>query len=421
MKIAIVGSGIAGMTAGYLLSRGHEVHLFESAGRIGGHTNTIDVQRPSGSYAVDTGFIVHNTRNYPQFLKLMGQLGIATKDSNMSFSVKTESGLEYNGTTINTLFCQRRNFFSPGFHRMWLDILRFNREATEFHLQHQGATELPTTTLEGFLKERGYGQRFIEHYIIPMGAAIWSASRAEMHQMPLYFFLSFFHHHGLLQVNNRPQWRVLVGGSKSYIPPLTASYRQRIHLGHEVKAVARTPQGVSVTTAHNGTLEQHTFDHVVFANHADIIRQSLVNPTALEREVLEGFSSRPNDVLLHTDTSVLPRSPLGHAAWNYYLPKQERSRVAVTYHMNILQGLVAPEQFLVSLNMDDLIDPRKVIKKIAYHHPVYNYQSVRSNARWSDVSGVDRIHYCGAYWGNGFHEDGVKSAARVAQSFGIEL
>jgi len=421
MKIAIVGSGVAGMTAGYLLSRQHEVHLFESNERVGGHTNTIDVEVASGRYAVDTGFIVHNTKNYPMFLKLMAQLGVETKDSDMSFSVKTESGLEYNGKTINTLFCQRRNFFNPRFHRMWMDILRFNKEATEFHLEHLTSQDRPNTTLEGFLKERGYSHSFIEHYIIPMGAAIWSASRAEMHEMPLFFFLSFFHHHGLLQVNDRPQWRVLSNASRSYIAPLTQRYQHNIHLGRKVLEVLRVENGVRLTVEYAGIRQQHDFDQVVFANHADFIRRTLRNPTAAETEILSGFSSRPNDVLLHTDTSILPKSKLAHAAWNYYLPHQERSRVAVTYHMNILQGIKSPETFMVSLNMDDLIDPKKVIKKIPYQHPIYNYSAVHANSRWGEISGKDRLHFCGAYWGNGFHEDGVRSAVKVAQHFGEEL
>lgn len=422
MKIAIVGSGISGMTSGYLLSRGHEVHLFEANNRIGGHTNTIDVEVHSGRYAIDTGFIVHNTKNYPNFLRLMTQLGVETKDSEMSFSVKAQAnGLEYNGATINSLFCQRKNFLNINFHRMWIQILRFNKEATEFYLAHKDSVDLPTTTLEGFLKERGYSWEFCEYYIIPMGAAIWSASRAEMHEMPLHFFLSFFHHHGLLQVNDRPQWRVLVGGSRSYIPSLTQPYAKNIHLNSPVLSVKRNLASVTLVTEKNGEQASYEFDHVIFSNHADHIRRTIENPTALETDILKGFTSRPNDVILHTDTSVLPISPLAHAAWNYFLPEKERSRVAVTYHMNILQGLNAPEKFLVSLNMDDMIDPQKIIKHIPYDHPVYNYSAVHSNSRWSEISGKDRIHYCGAYWGNGFHEDGVKSALNVAKCFGIEL
>lgn len=422
MKIAIVGSGISGMTAAYLLSREHEVHVFEADNRIGGHTNTIDVEVESGRYAIDTGFIVHNTKNYPNFLKLMDQLGVATKDSEMSFSVKAQvNGLEYNGATINSLFCQRKNFLNINFHRMWIQILRFNKEATEFYLSHKESVDLPTTTLEGFLKDRGYSWEFCEYYIIPMGAAIWSASRAEMHEMPLHFFLSFFHHHGLLQVNDRPQWRVLVGGSRSYIPKLTEKYAQNIHLNSPVYSATRNQAGVTLTIENKGERTSLDFDHVVFSNHADHIRRAIQNPTPAESEVLLGFSSRPNDVILHTDTSVLPVSPLAHAAWNYYLPEKERARVAVTYHMNILQGINSPEKFMVSLNMDDIIDPKKIIKHIAYNHPIYNYSAVHSNLRWSEISGADKIHFCGAYWGNGFHEDGVKSAINVARSFGIEL
>ena len=416
MKVAIIGSGISGMVSGHVLATGgHEVHLFESESRLGGHTHTHEVEVKSGKYLVDTGFIVHNDRNYPNFVKLMNKLQIETKPSFMSFSVKVESsGLEYNGTSINSLFCQRRNFINPSFYRMIKDILRFNKEATAYYLKHKD--EAPDDmSLEAYLRENNYSVEFVEQYIMPMGAAIWSASRHEMKQFPLHFFVRFFHHHGMLTVDDRPKWRVLTGGSSSYIPKLTEIFSKNVRLNSPVESVIRTNEGVVI----NGS---ELFDQVVFACHADQAMKMLKDPTPNEREVMSGFSYRPNDVILHTDTSVLPVKKIGHASWNYYLPKVVNERVAVTYHMNILQGINAPETFLVSLNMDHLIDSKKIIKKIAYSHPVYNQSAVISQSNWSKISSLkNKTHFCGAYWGNGFHEDGVSSALKVTQTFGLNL
>lgn len=416
MKIAVIGAGISGMTSAYYLSKAHEVHLFEASDRLGGHTNTIDVTIGSKNYAVDTGFIVFNSKNYPLFSALMKEIGVEHQNSHMSFSVKSQKdGLEYNGTSVNALFCQRSNFFRPKFHRMIRDIMRFNKEATQYYLEHARILGDESMSIEEFANRNNYSKEFIENYLIPMGAALWSASRGEMRKFPLNFFVRFFHHHGMLTVDERPQWYVIKGGSKSYIPKLTASYSKNIHLKSKVSRVKRTDTGVEVFV--NG--EALHFDQVVFSSHADLTLQMLENPTHFEREILEAFKYRPNDVLLHTDTSILPKSKLGHASWNYFIPEVERERVAVTYHMNILQSIKAPETFLVSLNMDDLIDPSKVIKKIAYSHPVFDLEASNAQKRWGEISGHDRIHYTGAYWGNGFHEDGVRSAFQVAHSFGV--
>jgi predicted NAD/FAD-binding protein len=418
MKIAIIGSGISGMTAGHLLAPSHEVHLFESQERLGGHTHTHEVEVSSGKYLIDTGFIVHNDKNYPHFVKLMNKLKVATQASHMSFSVKVEeTGLEYNGTTLNSLFCQRKNLINVGFYRMIFDIMRFNKQATQYYLENENLDD--PKTLEQYLIENKYSEEFTETYIMPMGAAIWSASREEMKKFPLGFFVRFFHHHGMLSIDDRPQWRTLVGGSKSYIAPLTENFKQNIHLSCPVTAVTRKESGVEIEFIKEGIKSTKTFDQVIFATHADTTMKILQNPTAEEKGVLSGFSYRPNDVTLHTDTSILPRTALGHAAWNYFLPKHVRESVAVTYHMNILQSIKSPETFLVSLNLDDMIDPKKVIKKIPYSHPVYTLEAVKSQTLWGSISGKDRLHYCGAYWGNGFHEDGVKSGVKVAQSLGV--
>lgn len=412
MKIAIIGSGISGMASAYYLSKKHEVHLFESAERIGGHTNTIDVTINSQNYAIDTGFIVFNLKNYPLFSALMNELGVEYQRSNMSFSVKAEaSGLEYNGTSLNTLFCQRKNFFNPKFYRMISDILRFNKEATRYYLDQVNESKKDLTTIEDYALKHHYSKEFIEYYLIPMGAALWSASRGEMRKFPLDFFVRFFHHHGMLSVDDRPQWYVIKGGSKSYIPKLTAAYADRIHLNSKVEQVKRTASGIEVTV--NGEILR--FDEVVFATHADQTLKILVDPTQAEREVLGAFKFRPNDVLLHTDESILPKRKLGWASWNYYLPAIERERVAVTYNMNILQNISAPQTFLVSLNMDDLINPNKVLKKISYSHPVFDIEASNAQKKWAQINGKDRIHFAGAYWGNGFHEDGTRSAQQVAK------
>ena len=415
MKIAVIGSGISGLTSAYVLSQKHEIHLFESEKRLGGHTHTHDIEVASGRYMVDTGFIVHNNRNYPHFVKLMEKLKIETQESFMSFSVKVqENGLEYNGTNINSLFCQRMNLLNPSFYRMIKDILRFNKEATTYYLNHK--EEAPDQmSLEDYLKQNKYSKEFVEHYIMPMGAAIWSASREEMKQFPLHFFVRFFHHHGMLTVDDRPQWRVLKGGSSTYIPKIIKPFADNIHLEHPISSVKRVDGKVILN-------ETQEFDHVVFACHANQAMKIIRDPSENEQKVMSGFAYRPNDILLHTDTSILPKSRLGHASWNYYLPQVQQDRVAVTYHMNILQGIKSPETFLVSLNMDHLIDPKKIIKKIAYSHPVYNQGAITSQKQWSSISRFDtRTHFCGAYWGNGFHEDGVKSALQVTEAFGMTL
>ena len=420
-KIAIVGSGISGMTCGHMLAPHHEVHLFESAPRLGGHTNTIEVNAQSGTYQVDTGFIVFNDRNYPNFIKLMDKLGITSRNSIMSFSVKAQkNGLEYNGNNLNSLFCQRRNFLNPSFYRMIKDIVRFNKEATAHYMAYKDSPA-STHTLEDYVRQNRYSEEFIENYIMPMGAAIWSVGREEMKQFPLSFFVRFFHHHGLLTIDERPQWKTIIGGSKTYIPKLTENFASNIHLSSKVVTARRMDNGVGLEVERHGVVERHFFDEVIFASHADETMNMIQDASELEKSVMSGFSYGPNIALLHTDTSILPKRKLGHASWNYYIPEQMRDRVAVTYHMNILQGIKSPETFLVSLNMENYIDPKKVIKEIHYMHPIYTIDAMNSQQRWDQISGKNRIHYCGAYWGNGFHEDGVKSAIKVAAHFGVTL
>lgn len=415
MKIAIIGSGISGLTAAYLLNRQHEIQLFEASNWIGGHTHTVDVEVNGKAYAIDTGFIVFNDWTYPNFIRLLSQLNVGYQPTEMSFSVHDPvSGVEYNGNTLNSLFAQRRNLLSPAFLGMLQDILRFNRE-TLADLANQRIS--PTLTLGKYLEIGGYRQRFIDHYIVPMGAAIWSMSLGEMLNFPLQFFVQFFKNHGLLSVNDRPQWQVVAGGSRSYVEPLCASFRQHIRLNCPVDKVERDDLGVTVHSAQGS----ERFDKVVFACHSDQALKLLARPTAAEQSILGALPYADNDVVLHTDTRLLPDRRLAWASWNYRLNGDRQRAAAVTYNMNILQGIRSDTTFCVSLNQTDTIDPAKVLSRHTYAHPQYSLAGVAAQARWLELLGANHTFYCGAYWANGFHEDGVVSALRVGQAFGEVL
>jgi predicted NAD/FAD-binding protein len=410
MKIAVVGTGIAGNVAAYHLSREHEVTVFEADNRIGGHTNTIDVHLAGRYYAVDTGFIVFNERTYPNFIELLDELGVESQASDMSFSMRNDnSGLEYKGSTLNTMFAQRRNLLRPSFYRMIRDVLRFEREAPE--VLEQGAEHI---SLGEFLETRRYSSEFIEHYIVPMGAAIWSAQPGGMREIPAAFFVRFFRNHGLLSVNDRPTWRVIRGGSNRYVEKLVKGHRDSIHLNSPVQSIRRSPAGVELKI--NGSEPLH-FDQVFLACHSDQALQMLKDPSAEESEVLGAIKFQSNEAVLHTDTSLMPRRKLAWAAWNYHILAEERERVALTYNMNMLQGLDAPEQFCVTLNNSDKISPDRVLETIEYSHPVFTEQSIAAQARQKEINGSNRTYYCGAYWRYGFHEDGVLSALNALEHF----
>jgi predicted NAD/FAD-binding protein len=412
MKIAIIGTGISGMTAAWLLHREHDLTIFEASSKVGGHTNTLDVTLADRIYAVDTGFIVFNDWTYPNFIKLLDKLGVASQATVMSFSVRCErTGLEYNGNNLNSLFAQRRNLFRPSFYRMLRDILRFNREALAL-LNGEDDEEI---TLMAFLKQRHYGQEFIEHYLIPMGAAIWSAQPDIMGSTPLRHFIRFFKNHGLLSINDRPQWRVIQGGSRRYAERLIAPFRKRIRLNNPVAWIRRHPTQVQIKPQ-QGELER--FDAVIIATHSDQALRLLADPSHQEREILGEIPYQENAVVLHTDTRLLPRRRLAWAAWNYHIPEQAQANVAVTYNMNILQGLDAPATLCVTLNHSEFIDPDKILFRTLYHHPVFTPQAVAAQARRDEINGVNRTWYCGAYWGYGFHEDGVNSALAVVNQIG---
>lgn len=405
MKIAIIGTGISGLTAAYRLQQqGHAIDVYEANDYVGGHTHTLDIPLSGRDYAVDTGFIVFNDRTYPHFAALLAELGVATRPTTMSFSVRCDrTGLEYNGNNLNTLFAQRRNLLRPAFYRMLLDILHFNRDAA------QALESLEMATLGDYLRQQGYHQRFIDHYIVPLGAAIWSAEPQRLLQMPARFFIRFFRHHGLLDLVDRPQWRVIQGGSREYVRRLSASFRERIRLNCPVRWIRRRPTHVELAPATGAVTH---YDHVVVATHSDQALALLADPSAAEHTLLSAIPYQENSVVLHTDTRLLPRRRRAWAAWNYHIPAQQQQRVAVTYNMNLLQDLDAPETFCVTLNTA-AIDPARVQARLTYHHPLFTTAAVAAQSRRHEINGVNRTWYCGAYWRNGFHEDGVVSALAV--------
>ena len=409
MKIAIIGSGIAGLTSAYYLQQQHhDVHVFEANDYIGGHTHTVDVNVNGKQYAIDTGFIVLNDWTYPNFQKLLRELKVATQPTEMSFSVCDHaSDFEYSGSHLNGLFAQRRHIVSPKFWRMLRDIMRFNRDALR-DLDEQRIDA--NISLGDYLKQNHYSQPFIERYIVPMGAAIWSMPTAQMLQFPLLFFVRFFKNHGLLSINNRPQWHVIQGGSRSYIAPLTAGFKDQIYLNTPVTRVERDEYGVTVISARGS----ETFDAVVMACHSDTALQLLAHPSAHEQEVLSALPYADNAVVLHTDTRLLPQRERAWASWNYNLrPAQDGA--SLTYNMNILQSIQSETTFCVSLNQTEHIAADKILAQFNYAHPQFSLDGVAAQARWAELSGVNRTYFCGAYWANGFHEDGVVSALRVVE------
>lgn len=412
MRIAIIGSGISGLTCAHLLHSRHEVTLFESNDYLGGHTHTITVDSESGPLAVDTGFIVYNERTYPNFIALLGELGVESRPTTMGFSVHCDRcGLEYSGASLGTLFAQRRNLFRPAHYRLLADILRFNSHAVA-ELERTG----DDLTLGDFLTRHKYSAGFCEHYLLPMGAAIWSCPMSVFAEFPLRFVVEFYRNHGLLQVRNRPQWYVIAGGSRTYVDRLVRPFADRVRLATPVRSVRRTEDCVTLVTATG----EEVFDEVIFACHSDQALRLLSQPTAFERELLSEFPYGRNIAVLHTDDRVLPRLRSTWSSWNYHIPAAAETRPTVTYNMNILQHLPARETYCVTLNDPGRIDTRRVLGTFEYAHPVFTVRRTAAQQRHGDVIRRHRTSYCGAYWGNGFHEDGVTSALAVCRAFGVE-
>lgn len=409
-KIAIIGSGISGLTCAHTLAPHHDIRVFEANNYIGGHTHTVQVEKDGEIAAIDTGFIVFNDRTYPRFIDLIGRLGVEYQPTEMSFSVKNDRmDLEYNGNNLNTLFAQRSNLLRPRFWSMIKDIVRFNKEVRD---ADQGDE---TLTLGQFLQEHRYSPLFTENYLLPMISAIWSMGTESCMEFPLRFFVGFFVNHGLLDITNRPQWYTIAGGSSSYIEPLTAGFRDRIRLNSPVVKVTREDNKVQVMTAGESTV----FDEVIFACHGEQSLALLAQPSEQEKAVLGRFQVSENEVVLHTDISFLPKRRLAWASWNYNMVDAAREQTTLTYNMNILQGLSKKNNYLVTLNQE--IPKEHVLQRFYYSHPVYTIAAVQAQQRWSDISGQNNSHFCGAYWFNGFHEDGVKSALRVCAAIGERL
>jgi predicted NAD/FAD-binding protein len=423
-RVAIIGTGIAGLTSAYLLNRKHDITVYETNDYIGGHTATKNVTVDNKEYAIDTGFIVYNDWTYPNFIKLMAELNIRTQPTEMSFSVKNLSTkMEYNGNTINSLFAQRRNIVSPSFWRLVLDILKFNKVCKQ-HVADNKATD--NITLKAFIDQHKLSDVFTQNYILPMCAAIWSTSLEASANFPLSFFLKFFNNHGLLNVTNRPQWYTLVGGSSQYIEPLTQSFKDSISLNDGVKSVVKKGEHFTVTSEKGVKI----YDEVIFACHSDEALKMLNAaddtdlPLDAYQKVLGAIPYAMNEVVMHTDTSVLPKRRLAWASWNYEIEgaQNEASKpAAVTYNMNILQRLQSDTTFCVTLNNTDAIEKDKILGVYHYAHPQFSPEMVAAQEQREQICGVDGAHFCGAYWYNGFHEDGVRSALDVAKRFGETL
>lgn len=410
MKIAIVGSGIAGNVVARQLHARHEIIVFEAGDRPGGHSNTHSVEVQGQRYDIDSGFIVYNEDNYPGFTRLLAELGVATQPSRMSFSVRDEhSDLEYCGTSLNTVFAQRRNLVSAQFWRTLLEIRRFNARAPR--LLRAGAPEIP---LGEYLRVEGYSTAFTDHYIVPMGAAIWSTRPGLMLKFPAQFFIRFLQNHGMLTMGTPLAWRSITGGSQRYVERLVAPFRDRIRLRTPVERVRRTPAGLFVKAR---GLEPERFDRVFMACHSDQALAMYGDPSPLERGVLGAIPYQANHAVLHVDASLLPRSRRAWAAWNYHVMGDREGPVCLTYDMNVLQDLRAPVRFLVTLNRTDAIDPRTVLAEVRYEHPLFSPASTRAQARHRELDGTHGIYYCGAWWRNGFHEDGVASALAAVAHF----
>jgi predicted NAD/FAD-binding protein len=413
MRIAIIGAGVSGLAAAHLLAREHEITVFEADGRPGGHANTVRVDTEHETHHVDTGFIVFNDRNYPNFQRLLASLRVPSQPSDMSFGVSDGRDFEYSGASPNGLFAKRAHLVTPWFHRMVADLVRFNREARA--LLRRGGDG---PSLGHWLEEQRFSRPFVERLIVPQASAVWSADPGQMWTFPARFLVEFFDNHGMLGFRDRPAWRTVVGGSRTYVEAIVRPWRERLRLSAPVQAIARDADGVSVTVRGG---EPERFDHVVLGVHSDQALRMLADATDREHEILGAIPYQRNEAVLHTDVRLLPRRRRAWASWNYHLLSEPTGMTTVTYHMNRLQALRAERELCVTLNRSDAIAPEQVLRTFRYAHPVFTAAGARAQARVDEISGGARTHFCGAYWGHGFHEDGVASAVRVARRFGLAL
>jgi len=408
MKIAIIGSGISGNTLAYYLNPHHQITLFESNDRIGGHSHTHHIDIFNQKVSVDTGFIVFNKKTYPNFLKLLHELKVPYENSAMSFSVKdSQKDFEYNGTSLNALFAQRKNFMNPRFYKMISEILRFNKSSIILLSSDE------EISLGDYLKREGYSDFFKKYYILPMGSAIWSSNIKTMMQFPAKFFIQFFNNHGMLNINDRPQWLTISGGSINYVNKMIESFRKKIKLNQNIKYVERKKDHIAIH--HKDRIEK--FDWVFFACHSDEALKLIKSPGLHEKNILKAIPYTDNEVVLHYDDHFMPKRKLAWAAWNYHIDDNANSPASLTYNMNILQNLKTEAPLLVTLNPMQKINKKKIIKTLSYAHPQYSLRSIEAQSKYHLISGVNRTSFAGAYWGNGFHEDGVKSALDAIQQF----
>ena len=413
MRIAIIGTGVSGLLAARLMASRHDVRVFEANGYLGGHARMEQVEIAGRHYAVDTGFMVFNESTYPNFCQLLRLLEVPAQNTDMSFSVRcARSGLEYQGSSLNGLFAQRSNLLNPRFYGMLRDIVRFNRQAEEILAQPS------TISLGAYLKEQKYSTAFIEHYLLPMSAAIWSCPPHQVLQFPLFFLVRFLSNHGLLQLRNRPQWKTIVGGSQEYIRPLMQPLQNHIRLNCPIVSVRRNSENVLIQSSDG---REESFDYVIMALHADQALAVLRDSDALESEILTSFPYHENEAVLHTDHTVLPKRRRSWASWNYHLGTDVNRPVSVTYDLGRLQRLDLAKPILLTLNPTESIRPDCILKQIKFQHPAYDTTSIAAQQRRLECQGTRRTFFCGAYWGNGFHEDGVNSALSIAEFFGITM
>jgi predicted NAD/FAD-binding protein len=408
MRIAIVGTGVSGLVCAHLLSRRHQVTVFESDDRPGGHAHTVEVEVGGQTLAVDTGFLVYNERNYPGLIRLFDQLGVATKASDMSFGVSDDvSGIEWRGTSPSTVFAQRRNLARPAFLRMLADVVRFNRTARGL----LAGPDDPTRSLADLLDQGRWSSQFVEWYLIPMGSSIWSADPSTFLGMPATTFARFFDNHGLLTYGDQPAWRTVVGGSRRYVEAILAPLGDAVRLDTPVTKVTRRPDGVELVSP----LGPERFDQVVLATHSDQALRLLSDPSTAEREVLGAIRYQPNRATLHTDRSLLPKNRRAWASWNYHRLADRPEVATLTYRLRSLQGIDSGPEVLVTLNRDDAIRDDLVLGRFDYAHPVFDVPAIQAQRRHDELNGDRRTWFCGAYWGYGFHEDGLQSALTVCR------